>query len=394
MSTMGPNEQELRKVLQASATALANASKDWESGRSALDSVTTELDKGIEGMDEEMGANTREAALASFRAMRYRVTEHKKSLELGRDALDIASGAIDRATAVAQTGLPAVNAAPRKKDSGDPAADAVDYATQVRAFEHSVGSRETTAGEALTHLNASLDSSITKMREARGLPPEDPKTPGQGSSVGSGSSSAGSYPKPGAHNYVPAGTTGGSSGSNDPIGGGSGGPNDSGYPGPGDPGYPDPGDPGWPGPGGPGGTVGPYGPGGPTSPAGGGHDRGSVFGVPGGLAGSLSGGLLGGSSLAGSLRGLSGLRAAPTLSEAATAPTSGAAARAAGGVMGRSGGTGSAGRAGSRSGRGAGAGMGGRNGKRTGKQKGRAIDHLVEEDAWLDDEGTGPDVLG
>jgi hypothetical protein len=406
MSTMGPNEQELRKVLQASATALANASNDWESGRSALDSVTTELDKGIEGMDDEMGANTREAAMASFKAMRHRVTEHKKSLQLGRDALGIASGAIDRATAVAQTGLPAVNATPKKKNSGDSAADAVDYATQVRAYDHSVGSRETTAGEALKHLNASLDVSITKMREARGLPPEDPQTPGQGGSVGSGSSSAGSYPKHGVDNYVPAGNTGGSSGSNGPIGGGSGGPNDLGHPGPGDPGYPGPGDPGYPGRGGPSGTVGPggpygpggpggpYGPGGPIGPGGGTHDSGSVFGVPGGLAGSLSGGLVGGSSLAGSLRGLSGLRgSAPTLSEAATAPTSGAAARAAGGVMGRSGGTGSAGRAGSRSGRGAGEGMGGRNGKRKSKGKGKAIDHLVEEDAWLDDEGTGPDVL-
>ena len=58
--------------------------------------------------------------------------------------------------------------------------------------------------------------------------------------------------------------------------------------------------------------------------------------------------------------------------------------------MGRSAGTGSAGRAGSR----AGAGMGGRNGgKRKNRGKGKAVDHLVEEDAWLDDEGAGPDVL-
>ena len=62
--------------------------------------------------------------------------------------------------------------------------------------------------------------------------------------------------------------------------------------------------------------------------------------------------------------------------------------------MGRSASTGSAGRAGSRAGRGAGAGMGGRNsGKRKNRGKGKAVDHLVEEDAWLDDEGAGPDVL-
>ena len=61
--------------------------------------------------------------------------------------------------------------------------------------------------------------------------------------------------------------------------------------------------------------------------------------------------------------------------------------------MGRSAGTGSAGRAGSRV-VGRGAGMGGRNGgKRKNKGKGKAVDHLVEEDAWLDDEGAGPDVL-
>ena len=110
MTGMGPNEQELRKVLQASATALANASKDWESGRAALDSVTTELDHGIDGMDDEMGPHTRKAALASFQAMRKRVHEHKHSLRLGRDALDIASGAIDTATTVAISGLPKVDA--------------------------------------------------------------------------------------------------------------------------------------------------------------------------------------------------------------------------------------------------------------------------------------------
>ena len=38
--------------------------------------------------------------------------------------------------------------------------------------------------------------------------------------------------------------------------------------------------------------------------------------------------------------------------------------------------------------------MGGRNsGKGKNKAKGKAVDHLVEEDAWLDDEGAGPDVL-
>jgi hypothetical protein len=380
MTAMGPNERELRKVLQASAVALANASKDWESGRAALDSVTTELDKGIEGLDEEMGANTREAALASFRAMRERVTEHKVSLQLGRDALDIASGAIETATEVAQTGLPAVTATPTRKDSGDAAADAVDYARQVRAYDQSVGSRETTAAEAVKNLNTSLDVSITKMREARGLPPEDPTTSPKTTSGGSGSSSVGSYSTHKMSAYASPVSTGGTGGStHTSVGGGhaSGDPGDAGYPGPGDPGW----------------SGGLGGPRGPVVPGGGSSDNGSVFGLPGGLTGSLGGALVGGGSLASSLRGLAGLRAlTPSLSEAAMTRTSTASARAAGGVMGRSSGTGSAGRAGSRSGRGAGAGTGGRNGRK-GKGRGRASDHLVEEDAWLDDEGAGPDVL-
>jgi len=185
----GPNELELRKVLQASATALANASRDWDSGRAALKSVTAELDKGIAGMDEEMGANTRQAALASFQRMRDRVTQHELSLKLGRDALEIAAGAIDRATHVATTGLPPVHTTPRKQSSADPASDAVEFARAVRAFDQSVSSREEAAAEALRRLDASLDVSITKMREARGVPPEDLQPPKAGSGAGSTSKS-------------------------------------------------------------------------------------------------------------------------------------------------------------------------------------------------------------
>ncbi len=188
---MGPNEQELRKVLQASATALANGSSGWESGRAALDSVTTELDHGIDGMDDQMGPHTRDAALASFQAMRNRVQEHKRSLRLGRDALDIASGAIDTATAVAISGLPKVEAKPTMNDSGDPAADQVQHAKAMKSYDESVGSREAAAAKALRDLDAELDKSIAMMREARGLPPEDPTTPGPGSSDGGGSTSVG-----------------------------------------------------------------------------------------------------------------------------------------------------------------------------------------------------------
>ena len=82
-----------------------------------------------------MGPHTRKAALASFHAMRKRVHEHKRSLRLGRDALDIASGAIDTATTVAITGLPKVDATPTMKDTGDPAADQVQYAKAVKSYD-------------------------------------------------------------------------------------------------------------------------------------------------------------------------------------------------------------------------------------------------------------------
>ena len=450
---MGPNETELRKVLQASAIALSNASTDWESGRVALDTVTTELDNGIAGIGDEMGPHTRKAALDSFNAMRKRVHEHKRSLRLGRDALDIASGAIDTATIVAITGLPKVDATPSMKDTGHPAADQVQYAKAVKSYDRSVGSREEKAAEALRALNADLDISIAKMREARGLPPEDPTTDETGSGDEGGSTSVGDAPNHPVQNYVPHGpTTGGNDdgpdvpdpgtptcpgpgdpgppGPGDPgypgpggPGPGGPGPGDPGYPGgpvdpgapgPGDPGYPGPGDPGYPpggpggpngpgvpggphGPGGPGVPGGPGGPGGPAGPGGGSPDGGPVVSPAG--ASALGGALIGGRALAGSLRRLAGLRGAPTaaVSETAAAPASaaGAAARGGvGGVMGRSASTGSAGRAGSRAGRGVGAGMGGRNsGKRKNRGKSKAVDHLVEEDAWLDDEGAGPDVL-
>jgi len=390
---MGPNETELRKVLRASSVALDNASKDWESGRSALDSVTDELEKGISGLDEEMGVRTREAALASFRAMHDRVRRHKVSLSLGRDALSIASAAIEKATNVANTGLPGLNSAPTRTHTGDSAADEVDFARQVRAYDLSVTSRETAAATALKDLDDELDKSIAKMREARGEPPEDPSGASRTTTGGSVSSPTRTHSSRPVSDYTTPGHTTGTgtgTGTGDPTypdHHGTGGPDQpDGHhlPGPHLPGSDAPGSPHDP-------DVG-------DLPGSDGHDvdDGSpVGGLPGGVSGAVGGAILGGGSLVGALRGMFGVRGASTPSTGgAVAPA--ASTRTAGGVMGRSAATGAGrGRAGSRAGgRGAGAGMGGRNGRK-GKGRGRArpVDKLVEDEAWLDDEDTGPDVL-
>jgi hypothetical protein len=390
---MGPNERELLKVLNASYTAVTNAHKAWESGRSALDTVKSELHNGIEGLKEELGGKTREAAIAKFDSMRTRVEDHQASLVLGRDALSIAATAIDKAQKDYNS-LPGIIPEPGKLPTDASDADTIVYAKRQANASKSVSDRETAAGTALTSLNTSLDTSISKMREARGDAPPDDRSSGSGGTT----TKTGTYtPYTGGKRltYTDPRPPGNGQGIDYPV------PTDPNHPGypehppsypPNDP-YNPPHHPYTP-PDSPYDPSHPTGPGGydPTYP-GTGTDDGSL--IPGGLTGGLTGGLIGTSSVVGGIRGLSGLRGL-TSGLAGEVSSTG---RMSGGMIGRSGamGGGAGGRAGSRAGgRGgrAGAGMGGRNAnKRKGKNKGKAADHLVEEDAWLDDEGTGPEVL-
>jgi len=391
---MGPNERELLKVLNASYTAITNAQKAWESGRSALDTVKSELKNGITDLHEELGGQTRRAAVAKFDSMKARVEEHQTSLVLGRDALSIAATAIDKAQKDYNS-LPGIIAEPEKLPADASDADTIVYAKRQSNASRSVADRETAAGTALTSLNTSLDTSISKMREARGEAPPDERSGGTGGTT-TGTGTTGGYTsgkRTTTYNHSTTGI-GTDTGGNHVIVPGD--DNHTHYP-PNDPNidypphdpshdYPphtpyDPYDPN-----GPGGDYDPNGPGG--------IDDGSL--VPGGLTSGLTSGLIGTTSVVGGIRGLSGLRGLTT--GGLTSGTTGTG-RMAGGMIGRSGTAagGAGGRSGSRSGgrggRGGGS-MGGRNGdKRRKKGKGKAADHLIEEDAWLDDEGTGPEVL-
>jgi len=394
---MGPNERELLKVLNASYTAVTNAQKAWESGRSALDTVKTELKNGIEGLKDELGGKTRDAAIAKFDGMRTRVDDHQASLVLGRDALSIAATAIDKAQKDYNS-LPGIIPEPGKLAPDASDADVIVNAKKQANASKSVADRETAAGTALTSLNTSLDTSISKMREARGDAPPDDTSSGTG---GTTTKTSTYTPYSGGKRTTTTGSRppGTGIGIDDP-GNVTTDPNHPGYPDypPNDP-YTPPHHPYTPPPTSPYDPTNPNGPGGydPTDP-GSGIDDGSL--IPGGLTGGLTGGLVGTSSVLSGIRGLSGLRG---LTSGMTSGLSGevtGSGRMSGGMIGRSGATGggagggAGSRAGGRGGRGAGGGMGGRNtNKRKGKNKGKAADHLIEEDAWLDDEGTGPEVL-
>jgi len=395
---MGPNERELLKVLNASYTAVTNAHKAWENGRSALDTVKAELKNGIDGLDEELGGKTRRAAIAKFNGMQTRVEEHQASLVLGRDALSIAATAIDKAQKDYNS-LPGIIPEPEKLPADADDADTIVYAKRQANASRSVADRETAAGTALTSLNTSLDTSITKMREARGDAPPDDTSGGTGGTTTKTSTYTG-YTG-GQH----IGTSFDNHQGDDTGCVGVDYPTDPTHRDPDDPHYPtdphDPYDPNHPhvpthqyppydpyDPNGPG--DGSYDPNGPGS----GFDDDSL--VPGGLTTGLTSGLIGTTGLVSGIRGLTGLRG---LTTGLTSGQVSGTGRMAGGMIGRSGAVGGAGgragsRVGGRGGRGAGGSMGGRDGsKRKGKKKGKATDHLVEEDAWLDDEGTGPEVL-
>ena len=434
---MGPNEQELRKAMTASSDALHNASTDWQAGLETLRDVQAQLERGIEGIQGQLGVHSRDAAVASFAAMKARVAERKESLRLGRSSLQLAGEALGRARQDYEA-LPPLDFT-KPVAAGDGAG--ASRPTQSREpsdspSQGSVDARERRAGEALNRLNTDLDRAIEQMREARG------DVPAKSGSGGGGGATSGAVPTGGGPASTPG--PGGLSPTNGgPLWGGPNGPRPEG-PAPEGPRVPD--DPTVPtgtpaaptgagAPGGPGGTTVPTGPYAPTGPGGtgpfsepvpiGGTAGSSVSGMSGALA---AGGLVGGSvagSVAGAVRGYLGSRASAggaAMGRATTAGRAGASARAigssrsavrpAGGVMGRSASAsasasakpsttgavkGAAAKAAGSSGaRGSGGaiarGAGGRAARRE-RESSAERDHLLMDESWLDDEGAGPQTL-
>ncbi|HEX6151208.1 hypothetical protein [Nocardioides sp.] len=425
----GANEQKLREHLASSRVwQVLLAESQWRQGAQALEDVAKAIEEARPLARENLGQHTADQADKAFVAMHEKVKQRQEQLKKGAEALASAKQAINRAQAV-------VSGFERDGDLHEPAPpdwsdDEVKQIQQLKAhgsrmtaYNSAVAAREEAAMAAIQDADSTNQTSTATMREIQGKPPLDHGGGGGGSTPGAGGSTApptgtttppdgdpSTYDPPtGATHDPPTGGTSDPPTYDPPTGGVD------------DPPMYDPvtGEP----------ATGEAGPGAPT-----------VLTTPssgsfGGMAGAIGGGLAGGAIGMGAIRAGGALGGATPASGArpigstarSAAPGalgrgaasggtpvrgSGAAVRGAGAGAGAgrgpvgsrgAGGRGAAGAAGGRGAGGRGAGGRGAGAGAAGAAAGRSrqgtderdpqVDHLHDDQDWIDDEDGAPGVI-
>jgi hypothetical protein len=421
----GANEQKLRGHLASSRVwQVLQAESQWRQGAQALADVAKAIEQARPLARENLGQHTADQADKAFVAMHEKVKQRQEQLKKGAEALAQAKEAITRAQAV-------VSGFEREGDLPEPsppdwADDEIKQIQQLKvhnsrmsAYNNAVAAREEAARAAIQDVDDTNRASTATMREIQGKPPVDNGGGGAGGGTPAGGSTtappAGTSTRPPGYDPVadddPPGTPDDppTDGTDDPPPDHS--PSDSPA---GDPGQYESlsGEDAVPADGAGNPTV-------LTTPS---------SGTAGGMAGALGGGLVGGAVGMGAIRGAAAAAGAPASaarpigstgrsaapgalgrsSAAGGTPARGAgagaargtgagagrgtAARGAGGRVG-AGGAGGRGAAGARGSGARAAGAGAGRAGRSREEQDQQVDHLLDDQDWIDDEVGAPGVI-